>query len=43
VTKIAFDKRPRLQKIQNMFKIKVIVKLANKATEKVLDKVFKYY
>jgi len=37
VTQIAIDKRPRLRKIQNMFKIKVIVKMANKAMEEILD------
>jgi hypothetical protein len=37
VTQIAIDKRPRLWKIQNMFKIKVIVKMANKAMEEILD------
>jgi alanine dehydrogenase len=36
VTQIAIDKRPRLQKLQNMFKIKVIVKMANKAIEEIL-------
>jgi hypothetical protein len=38
VTQIAIDKRPRLQKLQNMFKIKVIVKMADKAMEEILDK-----
>jgi hypothetical protein len=33
---IAIDKRPRLQKIQNMFKIKVIVKMAK--MEEILNK-----
>ena len=37
MTQIAIDKRPRLRKIQNMFKIKVIVKMANKAMEEILD------
>jgi hypothetical protein len=37
VTQIAIDKRPRLQKLPNMFKIKVIVKLANKTMEEILD------
>jgi hypothetical protein len=36
-TQIAIDKRPRLQKLQNMFKIEAIVKLANKAMEGILD------
>jgi hypothetical protein len=34
---MAIDKRPRLEKLQNMFKIKVIVKMANKAMEEILD------
>jgi len=34
VTQIATDKRPRLQKLQNMF----MVKMANKAMEEILDK-----
>jgi len=38
VTQIAIDKRPRLQKLQNMFKIKVIANMANKAMEEILDK-----
>jgi hypothetical protein len=38
VTQIAIDKRPRLQKLQNMFKIKLIAKMANKAMEEILDK-----
>ena len=38
VTQIAIDKRPRLQKLQNMFKIKVTVKMANKAMEEILEK-----
>jgi hypothetical protein len=37
VTQIAIDKRPRLQKLQNMFKIKVTIKLANKTMEEILD------
>jgi len=37
VTQIAIDNRPRLQKIQNMFKIKVIMKTANEAMEEILD------
>ena len=38
VTQIAVDNRPRLQKIQNMLKIKVIMKTANEAMEEILDK-----
>jgi len=38
VTQIATDKRPRLQKLQNTLKIKVIVKMANKVMEEILDK-----
>jgi hypothetical protein len=38
VTQIAIDKRPRLQKLQNMFKIKVTANMANKAMEEILDK-----
>jgi len=38
VTQVAIDKRPRLQKLQNMFKIKLIAKMANKAMEEILDK-----
>jgi hypothetical protein len=33
VTQIAIDNRPRLQKLQNMSKIKVIMKMANEAME----------
>ena len=33
VTQIEIDKRPRLQKLQNMFKIKAIMQTANKAME----------
>jgi hypothetical protein len=36
VTKIAIDKRPKLQKLQNMSKIKVIMKKANEAMEEIL-------
>jgi hypothetical protein len=44
VTQIAIDKRPRLQKLQNMFKVQLIAKMANKAMEEILDKkIFKYY
>jgi len=38
VTQIAIDKGPRLQKLQNMFKMKVIVKMANETMEEILDK-----
>ena len=34
---IATDNRPRLQKLQNMLKIKVIMKTANEAMEEILD------
>ena len=37
VTQIAIDNRPRLQKLQNMLKIKVIMKTANEAMEEMLD------
>jgi hypothetical protein len=37
VTQIAIDNRPRLQKLQNMLKIKVIMKMANEAMEEILD------
>jgi hypothetical protein len=37
VKQIAIDKRPRLQKLQNMFKIKLIAKMANKAMKEILD------
>jgi small-conductance mechanosensitive channel len=37
VTQIENDKRPRLQILQNMFKIKAIMKTANKALEEILD------
>jgi hypothetical protein len=37
VTQIATDKRPRLQKLQNMFKIKLTAKMAKKAMEEILD------
>ena len=36
MTKIAIDKRPKLQKLQNMSKIKVIMKKANEAMEEIL-------
>jgi hypothetical protein len=37
VKQIAIDKRPSLQNLQNMFKIKLIAKMANKAIEEILD------
>jgi len=37
VTQIAIDNRTRLQKLQNIFKIKLIAKMANKAMEEILD------
>ena len=37
VTKIAIDNRPRLQKLQNMLKVNVIMKTANEAMEEILD------
>jgi len=37
VTQIATDNRPRLQKLQNMSKIKLIIKAANEAMEAILD------
>ena len=37
VTQTAIDKRPQLQQLQNMFKIKLIAKMANKAMEEILD------
>ena len=37
VTQITMDNRPRLQKLQNMFKLKVIMKTANKAMGEILD------
>jgi hypothetical protein len=37
VTQIAMDNRPRVQKLQNMFKLKVIMKTANEAMEEILD------
>ena len=36
MTQIGTDKRPRLHKLQNMFKIKVIMKMANEAMEEIL-------
>ena len=37
VTQIPIDNRPRLRKIQNKLKIKVIMKTANEAMEEILD------
>ena len=37
VTQITNGNRPRLQKLRNMSKIKVIMKTANEAMEKLLD------
>ena len=37
MTQIEIDKRPRLQTLQNMFKIKAIMQTANKAMEEILD------
>jgi len=37
MTQIEIDKRPRLQKLQNMFKIKAIMQMANKAMKEILD------
>jgi TolA-binding protein len=37
VTQIEIDKRPRLQKLYNMFKIKAVEKLANKIMEGILE------
>jgi hypothetical protein len=37
VTQIEIGKRPRLQKLQNMSKIKAIMQMANKAMEEILD------
>ena len=37
VTQIAIDNRPRLQKFQNMLKIKVIMKTANEEMEEIVD------
>jgi hypothetical protein len=37
VTHITIDNRPRLQKLQNMFKLKVIMKTANEAMGEILD------
>jgi TolA-binding protein len=37
VTHITMDNRPRLQKLQNMFKLKVIMNTANEAMGEILD------
>jgi len=37
VTQITIDNRPRLQKLQNIFKLKVIMKTANEAMRETLD------
>jgi len=37
VALIEIDKKPRLQKLQNMFKIKAIMQTANEAMEEILD------
>jgi hypothetical protein len=37
VTQITIDNRLRLQKLQNMFKLKVIMKTANEAMGEILD------
>jgi hypothetical protein len=37
VMQIEIDKRPRLQKLHNMFKIKAVAKLANKLMEEILE------
>jgi hypothetical protein len=37
VTQIAIHSRPRLQKLQNVFKLKVIMKTANEAMGEILD------
>jgi hypothetical protein len=37
VTQITIDNRPRLQKLQNMFKLKMIMKVANEAMGEILD------
>ena len=37
VTQMAIDKGPRLQKLQNMIKIKVIVKMSDETMEEILD------
>ena len=37
VTQIEIDKRPRLQKLQNTFKIRSIIQTANEAMDEILD------
>ena len=37
MTQIPIDNRPRLQKLQNILKIKAIMKTANEAMEEILD------
>ena len=37
VTQITIENRPRLQKLQNMFKLKEIMKIANEAMGEILD------
>jgi hypothetical protein len=37
MTQITMDNRPRLQKLQSMFKLKVIMKTANEAVGEILD------
>jgi len=37
VTQITIDNRPRLEKLQNMFKLKVIMKTTNEAMGEILD------
>jgi hypothetical protein len=37
VTQITMDNRPRLQKLKNIFKLKVIMKTANEAMGEILD------
>jgi hypothetical protein len=37
LTQITRDSRPRLHKLQNMFKLKVIMKTANEAMGEILD------
>jgi len=37
VTQITMDNRPRLEKLQNMFKLKVIMKTANEVMGEILD------
>jgi len=38
VTQITVDNRPRLQKLQNISKLKAIMKTANEAMREILDK-----